>query len=743
MADVFISCEPSGHELAERLARALEREGFSVARNLPPEESEAELGACTAAVVIWTSDALASPAVLADADYARERGKLINARAADVDPDRVAGRFHSKHAIARADDAAIVAAVKELIGRGSQAMAARAARAAREPASLPPAAAGPGTGEAATASQQFLFVSHVAEDRKPAMAIVRKLEQRGVECWVAPRDVQAGRPYDDEIVDAIEASRAMLLIFSEKCNGNDYIRRELTLAGEAHKLIIPFRIEGVEPRGGLRARLVDLHRIDAFADEDAAVAEVVDALAELPSAAPRRAAFGHAQAQATAAAGAEKAPGRSEQQGKKRASLRLWVYGGVGAAGVIAAAVATLAWMGLFAKLLPPVPEWTFTGDTFVGKPIPFEWKTDHKALAAWKKRFGDAEILYELQSANDADFKSDARTENYAENERKDIWRSNASRFWRVSAVAVDGRSREPLPQSERAWSRVAQITQYDSAYQRILTTGQVLVYVSKSDNQDIFKWLDNKGGYKGFDISLAKAVVNELSARMRTSRALAMITRGVPWEDLLQAPGRGQADMIISSITKLARREPQYGILFSTPYFCTSYALIHRAGEPSRPIKEMVRDRVVGYQAKTTGEDVTTALRKDTPFNAREYESTELIVKAVVASEVDFGITDTPFAEAAEVQYRADGKELLAYRKFTAADLPPSIPPIQEYALAVPAGETELLNVVNDLMRRMQQQGKMTSLFQDAAAEYERDYGLKRGSRTDHRPRPWECAP
>ena len=601
------------------------------------------------------------------------------------------------------------------------------------------------SGEAPTTAHQRLFVSHVAEDRKPAMQIVQKLERRGIECWVAPRNIQPGKPYDDEIVGAIEACRAMLLIFSNGCNGNDYIRRELTLAGEARKLIIPFRIENAEPKGGLRARLVDLHRIDAFEDQDAAIEEVIDALEGLPpEVPPAPATAGAAQAKKPEKAQEGKRDDKREgEKEKKRVISRPWLYGAIGATGVVAVALAVLVWVGVFTKPLPPVPEWTFTGDTFVGKPIPFQWKIDHNALTAWKKRFADAEILYELQSASGADFHADARTENYAENERRDIWRSNASRYWRVSAVAVDGRSRQPLRNSERAWSRVLNITQYDSAYQRIVTTGKVLVYVSKSDNQDIFKWLDNKGGYKGFDISLAKAVVSELSARMRTGRALEMVTRGVPWEDLLQAPSRGQADIIISSITKLARREPQYGLTFSDAYFCTSYALVYRAGERDQPIREMIRNRMVGFQRGTTGEDVTSALVKDTPFKTKHYESTELIVKALVASEIDFGITDTPFAEAAQFEYRFDGKEGVAYKTFKAADLPSAIAPIQEYALAVPAGEAELLGVVNGLMRSMKEVGKMTSLLREVAAEYEDDHGLKRGSRADHRERPWECAP
>ena len=105
----------------------------------------------------------------------------------------------------------------------------------------------------------FLFVSHVHEDRPAAMEIVEELERRGVKCWIAPRNVNPGHPFDDEIVDAIDASRAVLLIcLPDQCNESEYIRREVTVAGDSHKIIIPFRIEDAHPRRGLRVRLSDL-----------------------------------------------------------------------------------------------------------------------------------------------------------------------------------------------------------------------------------------------------------------------------------------------------------------------------------------------------------------------------------------------------------------------------------------------------------------------------------------------------
>jgi TIR domain len=121
----------------------------------------------------------------------------------------------------------------------------------------------------------FLFVSHVIEDRLAALEIVAELERRGVPCWITPRDVRPGKPFDDEIAEAIEASRAMLLIFSDRCNDREYIRREVTVAGESHKVIIPFRIEDAQPRRGLRVRLSDLHWIDGFVSREQAIDQVV------------------------------------------------------------------------------------------------------------------------------------------------------------------------------------------------------------------------------------------------------------------------------------------------------------------------------------------------------------------------------------------------------------------------------------------------------------------------------------
>ena len=68
----------------------------------------------------------------------------------------------------------------------------------------------------------------------------------------------------------------VLLIFSESiATRANNIRREVTVAGESQKVVIPFRIENAQPKHGLRVRLSDLHWIDGFASRERAIDELV------------------------------------------------------------------------------------------------------------------------------------------------------------------------------------------------------------------------------------------------------------------------------------------------------------------------------------------------------------------------------------------------------------------------------------------------------------------------------------
>ncbi len=108
-----------------------------------------------------------------------------------------------------------------------------------------------------------VFISHASTDKAVADLVCATLEQRGVRCWIAPRDIQPGADWGSAIVGAIRESRAMVLVFSDAANASRHIPRELERAIDLQIPILPFRIEDVRPRGSLEYNLAVVHWLDA------------------------------------------------------------------------------------------------------------------------------------------------------------------------------------------------------------------------------------------------------------------------------------------------------------------------------------------------------------------------------------------------------------------------------------------------------------------------------------------------
>ncbi|MGZ7180375.1 MAG: TIR domain-containing protein [Halobacteriota archaeon] len=108
-----------------------------------------------------------------------------------------------------------------------------------------------------------VFISYAHENKKIADAVCAKLEERGVRCWIAPRDILPGSSYAESIVQAIDESRSMVLVFSSEANRSPHIKREAERAVHNGIPIVPFRIEDVEPSAELGYFFGSQHWLDA------------------------------------------------------------------------------------------------------------------------------------------------------------------------------------------------------------------------------------------------------------------------------------------------------------------------------------------------------------------------------------------------------------------------------------------------------------------------------------------------
>ena len=103
-----------------------------------------------------------------------------------------------------------------------------------------------------------IFISHSASDHEAASALCAALESRGLQCWVAPRDIPAGEQYATAIMQAIQSTDAMVVMFSEHSNTSQHVHREVERAVNYRKRIYPVAIDGSPSTGALDYLLATL-----------------------------------------------------------------------------------------------------------------------------------------------------------------------------------------------------------------------------------------------------------------------------------------------------------------------------------------------------------------------------------------------------------------------------------------------------------------------------------------------------
>jgi hypothetical protein len=109
-----------------------------------------------------------------------------------------------------------------------------------------------------------VFISYSSSDKTTADAVCARLEGDGVRCWIAPRDVMPGMDYGQAIVEAIQAARLMIVVFSSHANESKHIKREVERAVSHGLVVLPFRIENAIPSASLEYFIGSLHWLDAM-----------------------------------------------------------------------------------------------------------------------------------------------------------------------------------------------------------------------------------------------------------------------------------------------------------------------------------------------------------------------------------------------------------------------------------------------------------------------------------------------
>src|SRR5439155_19556816 len=109
-----------------------------------------------------------------------------------------------------------------------------------------------------------------------------QLQETGVSFWLDEQEIDGAHLWTAEITQAIRACRVLLLMLSPASAASEQALREVTLALEEHKPILPLLLEPLEIPATLRYPLAGLQQIELFrGDPEAKRGALLRALARL------------------------------------------------------------------------------------------------------------------------------------------------------------------------------------------------------------------------------------------------------------------------------------------------------------------------------------------------------------------------------------------------------------------------------------------------------------------------------
>lgn len=112
-----------------------------------------------------------------------------------------------------------------------------------------------------------LFISYSSKDREMALKIADDLVSIGHEVWIDRRGLDGGSKWASEIVAAIKRCELFLILVSYNSLSSDNVRKEVDLASEEKKPLVPVRLVNVSSiPDDFRYHLAGLQYIELFSD---------------------------------------------------------------------------------------------------------------------------------------------------------------------------------------------------------------------------------------------------------------------------------------------------------------------------------------------------------------------------------------------------------------------------------------------------------------------------------------------
>ena len=127
-----------------------------------------------------------------------------------------------------------------------------------------------------------IFVSYARSDQGQVFPIVRKLRERGLNIWIDHEGIHGAKLWSQEIVHAIEDCKVFILFASGTAFQSENVTKELALASEARKQILPVFLEDAPIPAAMKYQLAGIqHLIHHKGQEQQTIDNILRTLSNL------------------------------------------------------------------------------------------------------------------------------------------------------------------------------------------------------------------------------------------------------------------------------------------------------------------------------------------------------------------------------------------------------------------------------------------------------------------------------
>lgn len=95
-----------------------------------------------------------------------------------------------------------------------------------------------------------VFLSYSYVDAALATAVRDGLQSRNIDVWKAPESIPSGVDWASAIHAGIEQQQVFLLLWTDAAMASEAVSKEISLASQHRRLLLPLRLTLAMPQGG-------------------------------------------------------------------------------------------------------------------------------------------------------------------------------------------------------------------------------------------------------------------------------------------------------------------------------------------------------------------------------------------------------------------------------------------------------------------------------------------------------------